>query len=143
MKFHYACRQLIVAAAVVPSLLQAAEAERVVVSPVLTLGKLSVALIVVLGVFWLFARLMKQLQGTKGSGDSGLQIVGSLAVGQRERLLVVQAGDEQMVLGVTAHQISKLHVLGKPLLNPALPATESGNDFRQKLKAALKRQVPA
>lgn len=143
MKFHYVCRPLIVAAAVVPSLLQAAEVERVVVSPIMTLGKLSVALIVVLGVFWLFARLMKQLQGSKGSGDSGLQIVGSLAVGQRERLLVVQAGDEQMVLGVTAHQISKLHVLNKPLLGSAITATESGNDFRQKLKAALKRQVPA
>ncbi|MEE9320393.1 MAG: flagellar biosynthetic protein FliO [Granulosicoccus sp.] len=143
MKIYCVCRQLIVATAVVPGLLQAADAERVVVSPMLTLGKLSLALVVVLGVFWLFARLMKQLQGTKGSGDSGLQIVGALAVGQRERLLVVQAGDEQIVLGVTAHQISKLHVLDTPVLVTGIATEEPGGDFRQKLKAALKRQVPA
>ena len=116
----------------------AAESSRPVVSPLATLGKLAIALLLVLLVFWIFARVMRQLQGTRGALHSGLSIVGTLSLGQRERVVVVQAGEEQLVLGVTASQINTLHVLARPL---ASSGTEELGDFRQKLSAALKRQV--
>ena len=116
----------------------AAETSRPVISPLATLGKLAIALLLVLVVFWVFARIMRQLQGTRGTIHSGLRVVGTLSLGQRERVVVVQAGDEQLVLGVTASQINTLHVLAKPLANAG---TEELGDFRQKLSAALKRQV--
>jgi len=116
----------------------AAESSRPVISPVATLGKLAVALLLVLLVFWIFARVMRQLQGTRGTLHSGLNIVGTLSLGQRERVVVVQAGDEQLVLGVTASQVNMLHVLARPL---ASTNPEELGDFRQKLSAALKRQV--
>lgn len=118
--------------------LHAAESTRVVISPLATLGKLAVALLVVLAVFWVFARVMRQLQVGQGSLHSGLKVVGALSLGQRERVVVVQAGDEQLVLGVTSTHINTLHVLDKPL---NLSAKEDIGDFRQKLSAALKRQV--
>lgn len=117
----------------------AVEVPRAVVSPLATLGKLVVALLLVLLVFWCFARVMRQLQGVQGGGiHSGLKVVGALSLGQRERVVVVQAGDVQLVLGVTGTQINTLHVLSKPLTGNS--ATENG-DFRRKLSAALKRQV--
>jgi flagellar protein FliO/FliZ len=116
----------------------AAESVRTVVSPLATLGKLALALVVVLLVFWVFARVMRQLQGVQGNMHSGLKVVGALSLGQRERVVVVQAGEEQLVLGVTATQINTLHVLAKPLVSGV--SAEVG-DFRQKLSAALKRQV--
>lgn len=116
----------------------AAEPNHVAISPLATLGKLAVALILVLLVFWVFARVMRQFHGVKGNLHSGLKFVGSLSLGQKERVIVIQAGDEQLVLGVTANQINTLHVLATPLSNGG---NEEIGDFRQKLSAALKRQV--
>lgn len=118
---------------------QAAESTRAVVSPLATLGKLAVALIIVLAVFYVFARVMRQMQGVQGGFHSGLKVVGALSLGQREKVVVVQAGDKQLVLGVTSTQINTLHILEQPLSTPG-GAVELG-DFRQKLSAALKRQV--
>ena len=117
----------------------AEESGRAVVNPLATLGKLALALVVVLSVFWLFARVMRQFQGLQGSAPQGLKIVGALSVGQRERVLVVQAGDTQLVIGVTSSQINTLHVLDEPLQQHMPQAQQS--DFKSKLSAALKRQV--
>ena len=118
---------------------QAAESTRVVVSPLVTLGKLAVALVIVLAVFWLFARVMRKVQGFQGEVHQSLKVVGALSVGQRERVIVVQAGEEQLVLGVTSSQINTLHVLERPLIQPGGIAQQS--DFKAKLSSALKRQV--
>lgn len=118
----------------------AVESSRVVINPMITLGKLAAALVVVLGVFWVFARVMRQVQGGHGGVHQNLKIVGALSVGQREKVIVVQAGDDQIVLGVTSTQINTLHVLDSPLSQQTLPADSL--DFRKKLSAAMKRQVP-
>lgn len=122
----------------------AAEVSRPVISPLATLGKLALALLFVLFVFWAFARLMRQLQGPRGNVHGDLSIVASLSLGQRERVVVVQAGESQLLLGVTASQVNTLHVLDSPLRGSG-PGSGRGpeelGDFRQKLSAALKRQV--
>lgn len=69
--------------------------------------------VVVVGIFAL-SRLLGRLQGTRG-GDAGLGIVAVRPLGQRERLVVVAAGDRQLLLGVTASQISLLLELDAPL----------------------------
>lgn len=116
----------------------AAEPTRAIVSPLATLGKLAVALVVVLGVFWVFARVMHKLQAGQSGAHNGLKVIGGLSLGQRERVVVVQAGEEQLVLGVTSSQINMLHTLTTPL---SLSASEDVGDFRKKLSAALKKQV--
>ena len=117
----------------------AQETGRAVVNPMVTLGKLAMALIVVLMVFWLFARVMRHFQSSQNGFHQGLKVVGALSLGQRERVLVVQVGDEQLVLGVTSTQISTLHVLENPI-SQTTPRAQQG-DFKSKLSAALKRQV--
>ncbi|MFK7861388.1 MAG: flagellar biosynthetic protein FliO [Granulosicoccus sp.] len=117
-----------------------AEPGRAVINPLATLGKLAMALIVVLLVFWLFARVMRQFQGFQGGIPQGLKVISALSVGQREKVIVIQAGEEQLVLGVTSSQINTLHVLENPLIESDI--TTSPGDFRNKLNAALKRQVP-
>ncbi|MBO1519181.1 flagellar biosynthetic protein FliO [Oceanisphaera pacifica] len=71
---------------------------------------LVIALILVLG--W----LLRRLRGAALLGGSRqLKVVSSLALGQRERLMVVQVGEEQWLLGVTPQQISSLGKLDTPL----------------------------
>ncbi len=117
----------------------AAETGKAVISPLATLGKLALALIIVLAVFWIFARVMRQVQNIQGDMHQALRIVGALSVGQRERVVVVQVGEEQLVLGVTSAQINTLHVLQEPLSSGS--NQNQSSDFRAKLSAALKRQV--
>lgn len=119
-------------------------------SPLATLARLSLALALVLLAFWGCARLMRRLQRASESGGVGLRVVGGLSLGQRERLVVVQAGDEQLLLGVSAGRIERLHVLDTPLggaeerpsrTEPVAPAASA--DFRRKLVAAMQRRVPS
>ncbi len=118
----------------------AQESARPVISPLATLGKLAAALLIVLCVFWVFARIMRQVQGHQAGGlQHGLQVISTLSVGQRERVMVVQVGDEQLVLGVTGTQINTLHVLDTPLADKKVEQDQT--DFRQKLKSALKTRV--
>lgn len=110
-----------------------------VIDPVGTIGKLAFALVIVLAVFWTFARVLQHLQGFKNSLPNGLSIVGALSLGQRERVVVIQAGEEQIVLGVTSSQINTLHILDKPLMGE----TPSGNvsEFKDKLSDAMKKRI--
>lgn len=118
----------------------AQDSARAVVSPLATLGKLAAALLIVLCVFWVFARVMRQFQGHQAGGlQAGLKVISTLSVGQRERVIVVQVGDEQLVLGVTGTQINTLHVLNTPLTESKVG--QDPTDFRQKLSAALKKHV--
>lgn len=120
-----------------PALVIAAEPRDSVISPVSTLLKLSAALAIVLVVFWIFARIMRQVHGYKNHASGALKIVSSLAMGQRERIVVVQVGDEQLVIGVTPSQINTLHVLSNPLA--ADQSIQTGS-FKEKLTSALNRQ---
>lgn len=108
------------------------------ISPIATLGKLAIALCFVLVVFWAFAKLMKRLQVGQSGATNGLRLVGALTLGPRERVVVVQAGSQQILIGVTATQINTLHVLDEHLSTGDVPEV---SEFKQKLSAALQRQA--
>ena len=75
-----------------------------------TLGLFAVLLIIA-GAAW-FTRRFGHFQATAGGA---LRIVGGLHLGTREKLVVVQVGEEQLLLGVAPGRVSTLHVLSKPL----------------------------
>jgi len=102
---------------ILPSNNALANESDVLMTSIASLGKLVFALIFVLFLFWLFVKLMKQMNVGRVLSNKDLKIIGVLPLGQRERVMVVQAGSEQLVLGVTATQINTLHVLEKPLMS--------------------------
>ena len=79
------------------------------------LGGAVLALLAVLALIVGLAWLLKRLPASGLRGSEQLRVVTSLAVGQRERVVVVQAGGQQLLLGVTASSIQTLHVLPEPL----------------------------
>ena len=58
-------------------------------------------------------------------------------LGAKEKLVVVQAGKQQLLLGVTAHQITLLETLDEPLV----PNQESSADFSQSFAKLLKQKA--
>jgi flagellar protein FliO/FliZ len=100
-------------------------------------------LLIVLAIFALCVWAIKQLQRQQFVTGDRLQIVGGLSLGMRERVVLVQAGKKQLILGVTPSRIEMLHVLeGDDCLNK-IAFEPSENSFAHKLKQVMKGKVDA
>lgn len=80
------------------------------------------ALLAVVALILAIAWVLKRLPGTGFRQAPGLRVVGQLAVGARERVVVVEVGGEQLLLGVAAGNVRRLHTLSEPLPAPPQPA---------------------
>jgi len=78
-----------------------------------TLAALAIVVALILGLAW----LLKRLPGAGLRPLPGLRVVASLAVGPRERVVIVDCGGQQLLLGVTSHTVNLLHSLPEPLLD--------------------------
>lgn len=83
---------------------------------------------------WLARRLQQQLPGGKRSDT--IQLLATRPLGPRERLLLVQVGREQVLLGLTPGSIETLHVLQEPIA-VAADEVQTAGAFAQRLKQAL------
>ncbi|WP_055128375.1 flagellar biosynthetic protein FliO [Pseudomonas mediterranea] len=100
------------------------------------LVQLVLGLLLVLGVIFLLAWLLRRVQqaGPTGKGQV-IDIVGSRALGPRDRLVLVQVGNEQILLGLSPGTITALHVLKEPV---QVPATDQATpEFAQRLMELL------
>lgn len=73
------------------------------------------ALLLVVALILALAWLLRRLPGSGFKPAAGLRVVASLAVGAKERIMVVEIGDAQLLIGVTAGGIRTLHALPEPL----------------------------
>ena len=99
---------------------------------------LSLGLVVaaILALAWVFRRL----QGTGGGRSHGLRVVASLPLGTRERLLLVEAGDQQLLIGAGGGGLRTLHVLDEPISDgDTVPATST---FAARLSQMLPDRKP-
>ncbi|MCI2284604.1 flagellar biosynthetic protein FliO [Colwellia sp. MSW7] len=72
------------------------------------------SLLMVLGVIIISAIVLKRFNLTQ-QNSSQLKVIASLSLGAKERIVVVQIGDEQLVLGVSSQQINLLKNLETPI----------------------------
>jgi len=68
---------------------------------------LFIVLMVILGAAW----MLKRYGGFGGMANSDLKVIAGITVGQREKIVVVQVGEVQLLVGVSAGNIRTLHVL--------------------------------
>lgn len=73
--------------------------------------QIATALVLVVGLIFAAAWVMKRFGRLQGTATDQLRLVGGIQLGQRERIVVVQAGDQRLVVGVTPGCIRTLHVL--------------------------------
>ena len=97
-------------------------------------------LIVVLGFMLGAAWLLKRFNvAGKMSGDA-VKIVGGIAVGSRERIVVIEVADQWIVVGITASNINALSTM--PKQDVVAPTTESplSGNFSDRLKQFIERR---
>lgn len=103
-------------------------------------------MLVVLGLIFLCAWLVRRFGLQRFGGGQVVKVVSSSMVGQRERVVVVEVGSTWLVLGVTASQVNTLHTLPAQAVPESSATASSTPDsplrkpidlFAQKLRESL------
>jgi flagellar protein FliO/FliZ len=95
---------------------------------------LTAVLALILGLAW----VMRRMGGIPGAAAGSLRVLGGLSMGTRERVVLIQVGETQLLIGVAPGRVQTLHVLEQPVqLNETNPPGK-GN-FAASLNAALRR----
>ena len=99
------------------------------------------ALLLIIGILLATAWMARKVGGGKGFGQGGMAVIGGVALGPRERIVLVEVGDVWLVVGVVPGQIRTLHQMPKgtlPLAGAAgVPVDAS---FANWLKAITERR---
>ena len=97
--------------------------------------QLVLGLLLVVGLIFVLAWLMRRVLRAGPAGNQVIELVGSRALGPRDRLVLVQVGNEQVLLGVSPGSITALHVMNEPV---AVPETQNAApEFARRLMEAL------
>jgi flagellar protein FliO/FliZ len=91
---------------------------------------LGVVIALILGAGW----VLRRLQGSAVRSGGNLRALESIAIGMKERVVLVQAGDKQLLLGVAPGNVRTLHVFDAPIIDTkATEAPTPGAAFRSVL----------
>ena len=101
------------------------------------LGKTAAALALVIAIILLCTSLLKRWQHHRYDHGARLRIVGTTAVGNRERIVVVEIEDTWLVLGVSGGRISKLHECPAPTDRTSSTPPRPPTRFSQRLANAI------
>jgi|SRR5690606_36417174 len=93
-------------------------AEPVASSPVAGLAQVTLSLLLVLAAVFAAAWAMRRLRSFGRLAPGAIEVIADVALGPKERAVLIQVGDKQLLLGVAAGQVNTLHVLDNPIAVP-------------------------
>ena len=73
------------------------------------------SLVLVVGVIMLLAFVVRKLNLQTRAGTDAVRIISVVPLGGKDRLLLVEVGEEQLLLGSSPGSVQKLHKLDKPI----------------------------
>ncbi|MCD5993015.1 flagellar biosynthetic protein FliO [Pseudomonas sp. CDFA 602] len=94
-------------------------------------AQLLFGLLLVVGLIFVLAWVMRRVQRAGPNNSQVIELVSSRAIGPRDRLVLVQVGNEQVLLGISPGSITPLHVLKEPVQVPVREQTTP--EFAQRL----------
>ena len=97
--------------------------------------KLTGGLLLVVAIIFVLAWLVKKFNLNQQSQNGLIRIVAGLSIGTRDRIVLLQVGEEQILVGLTPGRIEKLHTLSHPLELPE--GTAATSSFAAKLNRAM------
>ncbi|MDO8826910.1 flagellar biosynthetic protein FliO [Methylophaga sp.] len=136
MKYCY-----VFSAALISVLPVTVNAETISSAPVTasTLLQTIFGLIVVLAVIVFLGWLLKRSQFFHAAHHGHLKVLGAISLGTREKAVLIQVGDQQLLIGVTPQQINTLYTLPEPL--SVREVTIKNNDsFADRLKQMMQQR---
>lgn len=127
-----------------PISLAAAESTPVATTSFFSLVQVLFGLGMVLAAIGGTAWLLRKLAPGQVAASGALRVVGGVAVGPKERVVLVDVGETRLVLGVAPGQIATLHQMPRPVgeIVPSTPEI-SAESFYARLKDVLNKRGAA
>lgn len=96
----------------------------------------------VIALIFALAYVVRRMQNLRGIRRGSLQLIGGLAVGSKERVVLVQLGDQQYLLGVAPGSVNLLQRIEASDI-PAAPQAETMpmSAFAERLRELLGRKL--
>lgn len=94
-------------------------------------GGLFVVLAIFIGMAWAMRRFNLQMPGAQ----SNIKMLSALAVGPKEKVLLLEVEGEKLLIGVTAHAINPLHQFKQP----TNLTQDKSDDFAKQMESLLKQ----
>lgn len=95
---------------------------------------LALVVILIFGLAWAVRRFGNVNVNARGA----LRVVGALSMGARERVVLIEAGDKQILLGVAPGRVQTLHVLDEPIKLQTAGGTTPVSGFADRLRVAMR-----
>ncbi|MGL6025822.1 MAG: flagellar biosynthetic protein FliO [Vibrio sp.] len=92
------------------------------------------SLLLVIGLILFLAWLLKRMRVPVFGQSNGLSVVKQLPVGTKERVMIIQSGEQQYLIGVTSQSIQLLAQLEQPLPQEVQSSSPFSNQLMQLLK---------
>jgi flagellar protein FliO/FliZ len=94
-------------------------------------------LIVVIGAILGTGILLRRVGRISSPVPGALRVLGGISVGARERVILVQVGEQQLLLGVAPGRVQTLHVLAQPVVDDT--GASGGEKFAERLAKLVQR----
>jgi len=98
-------------------------------------AQVAASLLLIVGVIVALAWLATRLRLTPRAASSGLKVLADVAVGPKERVVLLKVGDGQALVGVGADGVRSLALLERIVEMPAEAATPGA--FAERLKSLM------
>ena len=101
------------------------------------------SLLLVLAAVVVVAWILKRVSLPQHGAGNMLKVISGVAVGQRERIVLVEINDTWLVVGVAPGQVRTLHSMPKtelPIPQTGALNTESGKTFQSWLKQVMEKR---
>lgn len=99
------------------------------------------SLLLVLAAVVLVGWVLKRINLPQQGAGNALKVVSGVAVGQRERIVLVEVNDTWLVVGVAPGQVNALHTMPKGVVPSVTgPATSDDSKFQVWLKQMMEKR---
>ncbi len=106
------------------------------INPMASAGRVLFFLLFIIAFIFFLAWLLQKTNVMRGMNQAqSLKTVAVLSLGMKEKIAVIQVGEQQLLVGITAHTITPLMTLAEPLTSgePVPPSA-----FSELLKKAVR-----
>ncbi len=104
------------------------------------LVNVTLALMGIIGLIFAISWFVKRFSQGAFSANAHIKILLAMPLGTRERIVLIEVGGQQLLLGITSTNINTLHMFETPIV--VENKTDNQSDFSRKLMAILQQKSP-
>ena len=101
---------------------------------------LGLSMIIIIGAVVALGWLYSRMRFVGGGAANVINVIATRGLGPKERLLLIEVGDQQLLVGMTASSVQTLHTFEHPVVAGRTTAKgpDSALGFADRLRAAVK-----